>query len=122
MVDGVMNREYLGRSPLKACGAYRLLEPRCEGILCLTALPHGDGQEVVTLAHTCVANTRPSASGMGDPLAQRALYFSSVTAGGRYTTAIAMAVTSLGSSEPTTATWIRRRSVARATSQRRELL
>src|SRR5215211_7828935 len=55
---------------------------------------------------------RPSASGMGDPLAQRALYFSAVTAGGRYTTAIAMAVTSLGSSDPTQAAWLRRMSVA----------
>ncbi len=48
------HREYLGRSSLKAFGAQRLLEPRCEGIVCLTALAHGDGEEVVILAHTGV--------------------------------------------------------------------
>src|SRR6266496_699895 len=38
---------------------------------------------------------------MADPLAQRALYFSAVTAGGRYTTAIAIASSSWLGSGPT---------------------
>ena len=51
VVDRVVHREYLGRSPFLAFGPQRLLEPRCEGIVCLTALPHGDREEVVILTH-----------------------------------------------------------------------
>ena len=55
MVNRVVHREYLGRSSFKAFGAQRLLEPRCEGIVCLRVLPHGDGEEVFTLTHTGVS-------------------------------------------------------------------
>jgi hypothetical protein len=51
--------------------------------------------------------TKAWGSGMGDPLAELVMYFSAVNAGGRYTTAIAMA-TSPFAPERTEATWIRR--------------
>jgi hypothetical protein len=85
-----MHRENLGRSALKAFGAQRLLEPRCESIVRLAALPHGNGEEVVILADSGVEQ-KAWGSGIGDPSAQLALYFSALNAGGRYTTAIAIA-------------------------------
>jgi hypothetical protein len=50
VVNRVVHRENLGRASLITFGAERFLEPRSEGIVCLTALPHGDGEEVVILA------------------------------------------------------------------------
>ena len=42
MVDRVVHWKYLGRSSLKAFSAQRLLEPGCEGIVCLTVPPNRD--------------------------------------------------------------------------------